>query len=439
MILKVVVSALCLFFCTVSLVCAESDASEFQLFPPGKPIETYHIPNTENIVDAYLIVKSGAYARSEKEGISHYLEHLVWMNARDGASIELSSLHGFNAWTSGEATVYRVSADSSDIEKLIHSISMVFDTPDTFSDKMLEERQIILREYETRTASDLLFSTRAKLRNRAFGTKGRGRSVLGTPESILSMLPEEAFAVHQLTHQPQNAVLIITGKLDLENLKSLISKYFNLPSTQIKSKQIPRSRFNLTRDIQEKEVHKFNSEILLYLKRINLQTSVSKDLMQLRLNFLSDILNSTLDGSLAKPLRYDAFISSGYTLTLGALERDEIVVSFSARPDVGVSLQNLLLAFEQHLKTLEKTGIPSATFDRVRTRKLNSISRVFDDWEFALDLIISQIFNDAPIISPEKFKKRLSDITLDELNSLAGLLAGPGLVVGTLVQPISTK
>ena len=83
------------------------------LTPDGVLSGAWFIPDAElNRVDAYLYIRSGEHDAVGTEGLSHYLEHLVWQHAI-GAAGSGKVGRDTNAFTTGDSTIY-VLADLPD-------------------------------------------------------------------------------------------------------------------------------------------------------------------------------------------------------------------------------------------------------------------------------------------------------------------------------------
>ncbi|MEM7045813.1 MAG: insulinase family protein, partial [Pseudomonadota bacterium] len=259
-----------------------------------------------------------------------------------------------------------------------------------------------------------------------------------TPEGIAAMTPEAALDLHARTHVPANAVLFIIGNSDLPTATRLVDEHLgNIPAGDPPPKR-PPSPFEERREIIEVDVEGSSSEQVIYLKRVRLDTPIARDRLGRQLDLLYAILDSTLDGSLAKPLRYDDFIARWYALSLTAIEPAEVLLTFEAAPDQGVALPDLLAAFENTLQTIADEGVPAATFDRIMKKQLSALEAIQHKRRPAIRLVISQTANDAAPIGPKTEISRYGQTTLDDVNDLIRALAGSGSVAAALVSSASS-
>lgn len=395
----------------------------------------YFFPDrSPDLIETFLFIKSGAFYDEGREGLAHYLEHLVWLNAVNPDGRATTARHD-GASLDGLTTTYSLKGKPEELDAYLETLTKVFEPPSLDEAFMREEVDIIKREYDYRVLERPLYPVYRDIQTHLFGKMGRGRAALGTPETISKFTPEAAVALHARTHVPANAVLFIMGNADLETVEPLVEKHFGGMAAGSPPPRYERSAFQERREILETSVEGLTSPRLIYAKRIMLETPLAKDRLQLRLSLLHSIWDSTLEGSLAKPLRFDDFITNNFSLSLSSIEPGEVLMTFNAVPDEGVELSSLLKAFEETLKVLADDGIPGATFERIRDKRLAALDDAVGRRWLALDLVADQIANEAEPISAETYIERFGGTTLDELNVLVHALSGPGDVVAVSVSP----
>lgn len=394
-----------------------------------------HPDKSPDLVEVFLFVKSGGFDDGDgPEGLAHYLEHLVWLSAvnPDGRA---STARDDGAWVSGGITAYSLKGDPEQLNSYLETMAKVFGPPSLDEAFMREERDILKREYDYRLAERPLDPIVRDLQIHLFGDAPRARSVLGTPESIAKLTPEMAMALHTRTHIPANAVLFVMGNTDLATVAPLVEKHFGGIAAGDPPPRRQPPPFQERREIVETSVDGSRYQQLIYFKRIRLETPLAEDRLQLQLDLLHAILDSPLDGSIAKPLRFDDFIASSFSLNLSAIEPGEVLMTVSAVPDDGIGLSDLLTTFEDTLRAIADEGIPEATFDRVREKRFSFYEKHKGRRFRALNLMINQIGDDAEPIAPKIHIKRYGKAALEDVNGLIRALAGSGDVAAALVSP----
>jgi len=401
----------------------------------GGLADAYFFPDdSTDLIEAFLLIKSGAFHGDGPEGLAHYLEHLVWLSVVNPDGRGTTARHD-GAWINGLMTAYSIKGKPAELDAYLQTLAKIFEPPSLDEAFMREEIDIVRREYDYRVLEKPLHSIYRGIDTHLFGEIGRGRTTLGTPESIAELTPKAAIALHARTHVPANAVLFIMGNADLETVEPLVQKHFGGIAAGTPPPRYEASPFQERREVSATSIERLTEPWLIYSKRIKLDMPTPKDVLQRRLSLLYSIWDSTLEGSLAKPLRFDNFITNRFDLDLTAIEPGEVWMTFDAVPDDGVDLADVLMAFEDTLQALAKDGIPQATFERIRNKRLASLDRSSGRRWLALDLVVDQIGDDAEPIGAETYITRYGATTLKEVDALMRALAGSGDVVALSVSP----
>ena len=105
--------------------------------------------------EARLIFQTGELGNPYTEGLAHYVEHLAWLNVTHSQNFQ--ALRHSNAGTNSTSTTYVTHSSETVLNKELQrlvEVSAPFNLAKSF---MLEERDIILREYEANVAENPYF------------------------------------------------------------------------------------------------------------------------------------------------------------------------------------------------------------------------------------------------------------------------------------------
>ena len=249
----------------------------------------------------------------------HYVEHLSWLNAI-GAQ-DLSADRDTNAWTTDIAVGYWLSGKPEDLPDLLHTLAGVFKPitlPDDFAG---QERTILRREYDLRLVDNI--NRQAATEMNAFLYQGNAiaASPLGTPEQIAALDYDVARALHDATHLPKNATLVVVGNITNKKVQEAIAAA-GLAGKIGTAPQITPPEFTLAP--AETQVFTFDyptaAPRMIWRKVVTLKQPVEYDLLETQTALLGDILDTNLPGGLAGPLRYDAFITRSFSVSVIALD-----------------------------------------------------------------------------------------------------------------------
>lgn len=174
-------------------------------------------------------VKSGsAYEDDRFEGISHYIEHMMFKGTSNRNAKEISDdfnrIGGnFNAFTGKEATCYYVKTLSSNIckgaEILLDMITnSLFD-----EEEMNKERNVIFEEIKMvkDCPDDDIMDEISEIVNS--GNSFR-KNILGSPESLNAIGRKEMLEYYENKYARDSIVVAVTGNFNEEELKETLDK-----------------------------------------------------------------------------------------------------------------------------------------------------------------------------------------------------------------------
>ena len=240
--------------------------------------EIYHI-NSEIFADTllipdpriesiylYLVFPSGEAVNPFDEGLAHYVEHLAWLNAF-GSADDRKKRHS-NAWTGMFSTGYwhvtTVDELQSALQTLV-SVSMPLSLDAAFA---LEERNIILREYDYRVAEQPMYPVHQDMDKILYGDGAMARSIIGEPSTIAAYALDTARTLHQKSHVLQEASLLVYGNVNKAQLRAALD---TLPTEERARPEINSVAHSLVEDgiIEDRDslsMDKLSEDKLLYGK-----------------------------------------------------------------------------------------------------------------------------------------------------------------------------
>ncbi len=164
------------------------------------------------------------------EGISHFIEHLVFKGSRDFGPGEIATLveasgGELNAYTSFDQTVFYVTISSKKSETALHVVSQMMGFP-LFDAKEIDlERDVVIEEIKrgqdslSRRGSELLFQTH-------FKKHPYGRPVIGYEKNIRAWPAKHIQKYYQERYSPQNMFLIVAGDFTVAEMKKKVEEFF---------------------------------------------------------------------------------------------------------------------------------------------------------------------------------------------------------------------
>ncbi len=423
-----------------------------QEIPTDTFASAYVIPDSHRTtLLAYLVFNEGEFHNLGTEGLAHYVEHLAWLNA---INTQGTSRHT-NAWTNLYSTGYWLKFDKADIEHQLASLMSVVDPLSLDTEFMLEERAIIQQEYHYRNSDDDNITFARERKKALLGESKHTRSLLGTPAAIREFSLAEARQLHQQSHQLSKATLVIAGDVSSEEVKSWLDT-IKLPAAQnalelaasvkgdteqnadadaVSGREQSIGHIGLSgsdqsindmdtsgtlQAVDEKDIKSDSIPVsTVYVDTLfEYDACGSNAHCDVTFRVLNTILDSSLPGGIANALRYDDFIASSFSIELYTLDESHAVASFSAQPDVGVTLEMLQEKFEIVWSAIATEGIPSESVERVRRRILGDLNGITNMPSYALNVAIAQLSVGEAVYSPDDYRSAVLQVRHEDVMTL---------------------
>ncbi len=180
-------------------------------------------------VQAWVNTGSADEQKGE-EGISHFIEHLLFKGTENFGVGEIASIvegsgGELNAYTSFDQTVFYVTISKQFVDIALNTISDMVGFPKFDSSEIDNEREVVIEEIKRsfdsapRQASRQLFST-------IYEKHPYRLPVLGFEENIREVSRDTLVNYYNSRYVPQNMTLVVTGDFQKEELKPKIKEKF---------------------------------------------------------------------------------------------------------------------------------------------------------------------------------------------------------------------
>ena len=181
------------------------------------------------IVSIGIFVKVGSRNETEdNNGISHFLEHMMFKGTRNYTSKEISEKLDnvgavYNAATSYESTCYYINGHKKDIKLFIDILSDIY-MYSLFDEKdMITEKKVVIEELNMYKdePSDVINDM---LHNKIFSDTSLKYSILGTKENIKSFRRKDLVEYNKRYYTPENTVVVITGDIKHKEIFKILEQ-----------------------------------------------------------------------------------------------------------------------------------------------------------------------------------------------------------------------
>ncbi|EAQ07690.1 M16 family metallopeptidase [Yoonia vestfoldensis] len=378
------------FFAAIFLICLALTAT-------AEDVTTYTLDNGMDVVviedrRAPVVVhmvwyKVGSADEPEgQSGVAHFLEHLMFKGTDMLAPGEFSQVVAANggsdnAFTSFDYTGYfqRVAADRLDLMMQMEANRMtnLALTPED----IITERRVVLEERAQVTDSNPGALAREQLMAAQYQNHRYGVPIIGWQHEVAQLDMPELTAFYERHYAPNNAVLIVAGDVDPQDVLALARAHYgpipanaDLPARARPSEPPQRAERRITYvDPRVSQPYLVRSYLAPHR-----QSGAQEDAAALV--YLAELLGgSPFTSELGRALQFDAQTAIYTNASYGGMSLDATTFSFVILPSEGVSLAGAEAAMDDVITAFMNNDIDPARMDAIRTQLRASEIYALDD------------------------------------------------------------
>ena len=198
-------------------------------FPSGLRLVVKKMEGLLSVSMGVLVGTGSCYETADENGISHYIEHMMFKGTQKRTSFEISDAMDrigaqVNAFTSKDMTCYYA---KSTTEHAGEAFEILYDfvMHSTFPEEEMErEKGVVLEEIAMTedTPDDLCLDVLAEA---SFGKEGYGRPILGPAENVRRFTRGELCDYIAERYNPENMVVSFAGNIDPRDAETFVGQY----------------------------------------------------------------------------------------------------------------------------------------------------------------------------------------------------------------------
>jgi len=270
----------------------------------GLQIVVIPLHNETNVISTDIFYKVGS--RNEvmgKTGIAHMLEHMNFKSTKNLPAgefdKEVKSIGGVNNASTGfDYTHYYIKSSTQNLEKSLSLYAELMQNLNLKGEEFQPERDVVTEERRWRTDNNPLGYLYFRMFNNAYIYHPYHWTPIGFMNDIRTWKLEDIKEFHETYYQPSNAILMVTGDVEAEDVFSLAQKHFEaIPN----KKPIPEFKFKEPEQDGAKRVT-LHKESEVEMVAIAFHIPDFKDPDQVVLSAISEILYSGKSSRLYKEL-----------------------------------------------------------------------------------------------------------------------------------------
>jgi len=366
----------------------------------------------------FVLVEAGSkYETKDKNGISHFLEHMCFKGTikrpnNYDISTELDNLGShYNAFTSHEYTGYYAKAQYEHIDKLLDIISDMYLNP-LFSEAEIEkEKGVIIEEinmYEDvpqRKVQNLI----SKL---VYGDQPAGLDIAGSKENVKNMNRTDFIAYRNKFYVPEATTVIVSGNFTETKIINSIKNIFA---------DLPRIKKGTKQKVIENQ---FKPEISLFKKDtdqahlvLGIRTFSIYDKRDIIMDVLVGVLDAGMSSRLFKKLRDEMGVCYYINASQDALT-DHGLFTISAGVD-NTRVREVITVILQELSRLKTELVSLAELQKTKQNLIGSMYLSLESSDSLAKFYGGQEIMNKKLKKPEEIKAEIESVTAEMIMTLA--------------------
>lgn len=415
-------------------------------------LEIVVVPNHRAPVVTHMVwYKVGAADETiGQSGIAHFLEHLMFKGSTGLAAGEFSEIiRGLgghdNAFTSQDYTAYFQSIAKEHLATVMKMEAGRMRGMNPPAGAVLSERNVILEERAQRTDNKPSALFNEQMRALAFINHPYGVPVIGWRHEIEQMEWPTIKAFYDRFYGPNNAILVVTGDVTGEEVRSLASKiYGSLPMIEIEDRTrttTPALIATPELKLREDSIHQpmFN----LHFRAPS--TAQDQD-TSLALQVLQEIMGASSASRLYKSLVIEQKIASHINFSYDSASLNDSSLWITAYPSEGIEPEAVDAAIQVELQKVITDGVTEDELIAAKQRMQDSTFFALDSLSGPAMIIGRELTTGSSLDYIENWPHLVNAVTAAQVQEAASEYLNPAdkssstsLVRGTLLPAVQVE
>lgn len=417
-----------------------SSSAEITTFKLKNGMQAIVIPNKKVPAVSHMVwYRVGAVDEVPgKTGLAHYLEHLMFKGTKEMNPGEFSktvAINGGNdnAFTSFDYTAYFQAISKNHLEMLMKMESDRMQNLKVPEKEALSERDVILEERSSSIDNDPGDQLREKMRTALFGDNHPyGKSVIGWRADMEKLTISDAMSFYKKHYAPNNAILVVSGDVDPENVKKLAEKTYG----KIKAKEIPeRVKPETVSLLENKIIHMKDERVKVpELRRFYLAPSLNSENSELALplSVLSYILGGGETSRLYKSLVVDNKIAASSSSSYDEFSLNQTIFSIFTMPKKPEDIEKTNELIDKEIQKIIDNGVTAEEIEIAVNNVKASVIYSRDSLR-GLGYIYGQaLASNVDRSYIDDFAKNIEKVTSEQIQEAAKLVLKNNYVSGVL-------
>jgi zinc protease len=312
---------------------------------------------------------------SGKSGLAHFLEHLMFKGTSKHPVGEFSQTvqrvgGNENAFTSADYTGYFQRVPREQLGRMMEFEADRMTGLVLKDENVLPERDVVLEEFNMRVANNPEARLTEQIMAALYLNHPYGRPVIGWHREIEQLDREDALAFYRRFYAPNNAILVVAGDVDADEVRAMAERTFGvvapqpaIPAQRIRPQE-PEPAAPRTVTLSDPRVEQPGLRRYYLVPSAN--TAAAGE--SAALDVLAQLMGGGSNSYLYRRLVVDHPLAVSASAAYQGVSLDATQFSISASPRPGVSFAQVEQAIDDVIADIAANGVRSEDLDRVKTQ-----------------------------------------------------------------------
>lgn len=379
----------------------------------GLRIITSERPQNETVSLGIWVNTGSAYETEDINGISHFVEHMVFKGTEKRTSLQISeeieNVGGQNnAYTSREFTAFYAKMLKNDVELALDVIADFIMAPTFPEDEMVKEKEVVVQEIKQSfdTPDDIIFDY---FQEKAFPEEPVGRTILGPEDKVRSFTAKDLHRYMEHNYAAENTVVVAVGNLKHEDFVRMTEQRMNNYRSKtdfVKAPQIYKGGFYA----EKKPIEQ--AHFLLGFNGIEYYNP---------LYYPVSVFSTLFGGGMASRLFQEIREKRGLVYTVYSFmnsHRQSGVFGIYAGTS-GEEIEKLVPVVADEIKKVIQEKVTQKELNRAKTQLKASMLMALESSSSSAEVIARHMLLYNRVIPTAETVERIENVTLDDIQSAA--------------------
>ncbi len=381
------------------------------------------LQNDKNVIAANFLVGVGSnYEEKDEEGLSHFIEHLLFKSSEKFSTDEIMKKLTFfgaeyNAYTSKNLTRFVFMCLKENFEECFEIYSDMIISPKFLDEEIDRERNVVIEEMKKHEDNPVSVMFQTVINNYFNGTTF-AHDVLGNEKIISEVSRDKLIKFKNKHYTSDNMVISVVGNIDFEKLDAIVTKFL---ADKFNYKKEPRKLCfeEIEINCQKKYavVQRKNSQVNVCVHIKGVPNTSSMEYVS---DLYSYILGGTSSSRLYKTVREEQGLVYSITSFSESEPRNgEISIVFGTRP----KNLNKALTFVKNIVMQLASNVTEEELEAAKNFAKSTLEYSNETNSEMAETCGNFLYYKNRLVSLDERKEKYSKVTLTEIKTFAEQIA----------------